>query len=288
MTPGRSKALFFASLGWLLAPLAAQARVLAQTAEPNPFLPTPGSSPSLAAAPLPPILPAAAAPLAPAPPASAPVAEYDPCACTTTGFSAGLNTNTVGCGQHELVAGSAAFSCFINDPRLCLQDVPLTPSQFLPGAASRQCSEQEAQAYLPRVSTLIVNTPQLISFANALRQANLSSIPGTQVTIFAPSNQAFSAAKANGVLTPEQLQDPALLKQLILASIVPRRLTAADLLSAGSVTAEGGQQLPVASPSAGQLMVGAGRVLLPDVLASNGVIHITDGWVWLPPPSAGG
>jgi hypothetical protein len=48
------------------------------------------------------------------------------------------------------------------------------------------------------------------------------------------------------------LQDPALLKQLILASIVPRRLTAADLLSAGSVTAEGSQQLPVASPSAGE------------------------------------
>ena len=133
---------------------------------------------------------------------------------------------------------------------------------------------------------------------------------------------------------PLLLQDPAFLRGLVLASIAPQRLTAADLAAAGMVTAADGQQLPVrAQPegkfwrraaavqtqkhcsrqltrapvlgsvqhcdapafaaaaaaalpavaaAAGQTQVGAASVELPDILASNGVIHITDGVVALP------
>lgn len=83
---------------------------------------------------------------------------------------------------------------------------------------------------------LAAPTAQLVSFANALRNANLSSIPGQQVTgqpappsleqwtldagpisthastvasppaVFAPSNQAFNAAVSSGRVTQQQLQ----------------------------------------------------------------------------------
>ena len=48
-------------------------------------------------------------------------------------------------------------------------------------------------------------------------------------------------------------QDPTFLRGLVLASIVPQRLTISDLASAGSVTATDGQQLPVKAQSGGMV-----------------------------------
>ncbi|KAI7842164.1 hypothetical protein COHA_004187 [Chlorella ohadii] len=199
-----------------------------------------------------------------------------------TGLSGGKNTSHIGCGQWDIVSGSNRFTCFVNDPARCTQGVALSPSAEFTGAATKECSAAEAQSNLPSISKLIVSTPQLVSFANALRQANLSSIPGEQVTIFAPSNQAFNAAVFSGTVTRDQLQDPTFLRGLVLASIVPQRLTTSDLASAGSVTATDGQQLPVKAQSGGQTIVGRAGIVLPDIQATNGIIHITDGFVALP------
>ncbi|PRW59362.1 ubiquitin-conjugating enzyme E2 34-like [Chlorella sorokiniana] len=232
---------------------------------------------------------AAAAP-GPAPGAGAGAAvdsSADPCACTQTGLSGGQNTSRIGCGQWDVVSGSNRFTCFVNDPARCTQGVALGASAEFPGAATKECTAEEAQPNLPSISKLIVSTPQLVSFANALRQANLSSIPGEQVTIFAPSNQAFNAAVFSGIVTREQLQDPTFLRGLVLASIVPQRLTTSDLASAGSLTAADGQQLPVKAQSGGQTIVGRAGVVLPDIQATNGIIQITDGFVALPAGTTG-
>ena len=113
------------------------------------------------------------------------------------------------------------------------------------------------------------------------------------------------------------MQDPEFLRGLLLASIVPQKLTAAQLAATGSVTAADGRQLAVTSQSggttccllrpacmfvrqktiragrlpptdcplppspdaallhAGQTVVGQAGVVLPDIQASNGIIHIT-------------
>ncbi|EFN53471.1 hypothetical protein CHLNCDRAFT_136745 [Chlorella variabilis] len=319
--PSQAMALALAlAAACLLLPASAQGRVLAQE-QPNPFLAAPtaangspaGPAAATAAAPpplsevvatpFPPALPAPApeAPAAPAPD-SEPTAEapapagraVDPCACTATGLSGGVNTTRVGCGQWDIVSGSAAFTCFVADPPRCTPagGAPLAPSTKFSGAATRVCSAQEAAPYLPTVSRLIVGTPQLVSFASALRQANLSSVPGQQVTIFAPSNQAFNTAVYSGRVSRQQLQDPTFLRQLVLAAIVPQRLTASDLVAAGTARAAGGQQLPVTSQLAGKLrrsgqtLVGSAGPVLPDLLASTGVIHIAAGFVALPAEAA--
>lgn len=72
----------------------------------------------------------------------------------------------------------------------CVQDPPacaatgatLTRSPIYPGAALRACTLAEAAPTLPSIAKLLVQTPQLVSFANALKQSQLTAIPGKQVT----------------------------------------------------------------------------------------------------------
>ncbi|KAL4427126.1 hypothetical protein ABPG77_001130 [Micractinium sp. CCAP 211/92] len=254
-------------------------------------IPVAPASPFPAAAPS----PAAAVPAPEAagalPPAAVPAAEpapeaavSGPCACTDTGLSGGANTSTVGCGQWDLVSGSNRFTCFVVDPAGCTATgtAKLTPSDAYPGAALRSCTLDEAQSFLPTISQLLVRTPQLASFVSALRMAGLASIPGNQVTICAPSNQAFNAAVYSGKVTRDQLQDPNYLRGLIIASIVPARATLAQMVALGNVTVLDGQNLPVRTQSGGQTIVGDAGVVLPDLLSQNGIVHITDGFVAMP------
>jgi hypothetical protein len=66
-----------------------------------------------------------------------------------------------------------------------------------------------------------------------------------------------------------------------------RQLTRAPVLTvqhcdAPAFAAAAAAALPAVAAAAGQTQVGAASVVLPDILASNGVIHITDGFVALP------
>ena len=47
---------------------------------------------------------------------------------------------------------------------------------------------------------MLSSSPQLSSFYQALKAANLSRVPGNEVTLFAPTDQAFSAAVMSGQL----------------------------------------------------------------------------------------
>ncbi|KAL4459138.1 hypothetical protein ABPG75_014003 [Micractinium tetrahymenae] len=262
----------------------------------GPIPPAAAPMPSPAAAPA----PEAVAPLSPAAvpaaaPAAAPAPEAEvaavtgPCACTATGVSGGANTSTVGCGQWDLVSGSNRFTCFVVDPAGCAAtgSAKLAQSAAYPGAALRACTVDEAQPFLPTVSQMLVRTPQLASFVSALRMANLSSIPGDQVTICAPSNQAFNAAVYSGKVTRDQLQasgeDPVFLQGLIRAAIVPARATLAQASPPAFVPARAVRRaiqpsLPLLSLPpllAGQTLVGDAGVVLPDLLAQNGIVHIT-------------
>lgn len=70
--------------------------------------------------------------------------------------------------------------------------------------------------------------------------------------VFAPSNQAFNAQVFAGRVTRQQLSDPAFLRGLLLASIVPRKLSAANLATAGPLTAADGRRLDVRAQSGGK------------------------------------
>jgi len=111
-------------------------------------------------------------------------------------------------------------------------------------------------------------------------------------TVFAPTNGAFGTLLDElGVTADELLADRRLLTQVLLYHVVAGEIKAADILGADlplSVTTLGGASLTV-NVAGGRVVLNNGRasVEIPDVDASNGVIHVVDN-VLLPPAVVSG
>jgi uncharacterized surface protein with fasciclin (FAS1) repeats len=124
----------------------------------------------------------------------------------------------------------------------------------------------------------------------AVKAAGLvATLEGTgPFTVFAPTNAAFAklpAGTVDALLKPEA---KAKLTAVLTYHVVPGRLTAAALMKAvkdGGGEAKyktvEGDELTIRQPSAGTLTVTDSKgdvstVTIPDVLQSNGVIHVVD------------
>jgi uncharacterized surface protein with fasciclin (FAS1) repeats len=97
-------------------------------------------------------------------------------------------------------------------------------------------------------------------------------------TVFAPTDAAF--AKVPAETLNALAADKEKLRKVLLYHVVPGRLTAADMQTGETKTAEGAS-LKV-NISGGSVSVDSSKVVAPDVMATNGVIHIIDS-VLLPP-----
>ncbi|MGI9579391.1 MAG: fasciclin domain-containing protein [Microthrixaceae bacterium] len=98
---------------------------------------------------------------------------------------------------------------------------------------------------------------------------------GGPFTVFAPTNEAFGEIPAE---TLEALRmDRAAQADIILGHVVPGTLTVDDLeaVSGGTLETAAGTQLTV-EVDGDEISVGGALVVLPDVLASNGVVHVID------------
>jgi len=99
-------------------------------------------------------------------------------------------------------------------------------------------------------------------------------------TVFAPTDEAFAALPEGTVeelLLPENRD---LLVQILSYHVVPGEFTSSDLTS-GEVQTAANESVMV-EVSADGVMVNEATVVQPDVMASNGVIHVID-QVILPP-----
>ncbi|KAL6782285.1 hypothetical protein ACKKBG_A06220 [Auxenochlorella protothecoides x Auxenochlorella symbiontica] len=192
------------------------------------------------------------------------------CPCTTDGQSNGVDTGRVGCGQWLVSQGSAEFVCYIASSSLCLGADPRQSTLFV-GAALRACDV--ATASLPSLAGLLAGTPQALLFVQALRAADIASFPGSQITVFAPTN----AAMATYVPAADLTDGPAM-RVLVLQSLASGALGRSELLEAGQVRMASGDTFPVtqvAGPDGNStLEVGGGEVVLADLYASDGVLHL--------------
>ncbi|QDU65618.1 fasciclin domain-containing protein [Engelhardtia mirabilis] len=94
-------------------------------------------------------------------------------------------------------------------------------------------------------------------------------------TVFAPTDAAF--AKLDPA-TLSALLEPANRDQLVAIlqyHVVPGRISARDAVGAGVATTLGGKDLRVRIAD-GQVLAGNGRVVVTDIEAANGVIHVVD------------
>lgn len=122
-----------------------------------------------------------------------------------------------------------------------------------------------------------VSAGQFNTLAKALQAAGLvDTLKGKgPFTVFAPTDEAFAKLPAGTIdelLKPESKEK---LKSILLYHVVSGKVTAAKVTKMSSAKTLNGQEVKI-STSGGKVMVNDATVVKPDVMASNGVIHVID------------
>jgi uncharacterized surface protein with fasciclin (FAS1) repeats len=119
----------------------------------------------------------------------------------------------------------------------------------------------------------------LVAAVQAAGLADTLSGPGP-FTVFAPTDEAF-AALPNGTVAA-LLEDPeGMLTEVLTYHVVSGKYMAADVVNLTAAPTVQGSSLTIAVDG-GTVMVDGSKVLITDIEASNGVIHVIDA-VMLPP-----
>ncbi len=114
--------------------------------------------------------------------------------------------------------------------------------------------------------------------------------PDAELTVFAPTNEAFEAALSALDLTAEELLAAPDLDSILTYHVLPEVVMSADIIAAGTeaivVDTVQGESLTITVTDSGDVrfLDAGGTVIEADVMASNGVIHVID--VVLLPPSS--
>jgi uncharacterized surface protein with fasciclin (FAS1) repeats len=164
---------------------------------------------------------------------------------------------------------------------------PADPSApFGPGCAGLPASgpgSAEAIADQP-VATAASQNPQLSTLVSAVTAAGLADTlnQAEAITVFAPTNDAF--AKIPEATLKGVLADKKALTDILTYHVVPGAVPAADVvgLDGEAVTTVNGAAITVGVADDGSVTLTdvAGNdvaVVVTDVQASNGVIHVIDG-----------
>ena len=155
-------------------------------------------------------------------------------------------------------------------------------ASFLVGGAPARTEVPPAQV---RTNGDIVQTAvaagQFKTLAKLLKRAGLVSAlqqPGPY-TVFAPTDAAFK--KVPKKTLNSLLRNKAKLKAVLLYHVVSGKLTAADVVKLSSATTLNGKDVRI-RVSGSNVFVNKAKVTKPDVMASNGVIHVVNR-VLIPP-----
>jgi len=139
------------------------------------------------------------------------------------------------------------------------------------------------QAQDETIVDLAVGNEDLSTLVTAVQAAGLVDVladPEAEWTVFAPTNEAFAALPAGAL--DALLADPELLTRVLTYHVVQGTVTSDQLSSmmapSMEMTAPGadlmGSELEITVGDS--VMVNDATVIIPDVLASNGVVHVID------------
>ncbi|KAI1870581.1 uncharacterized protein JN550_005124 [Neoarthrinium moseri] len=123
---------------------------------------------------------------------------------------------------------------------------------------------------IPMNVTDTLSKSNLTAAAGAIRTANLEKVLGDlrDVTIFAPNNDAFNAI---GNLAANMSTDD--LAKILGYHVINGTVAYSTDLRNQTVTSSSGQELRITVED-GAVFVNAARVTIPDLLVSNGVVHV--------------
>ena len=163
--------------------------------------------------------------------------------------------------------------------------------------ALTSCDNDDDSTNVPdtpqNIVEIAVNTPELSILVEALQLAdgNLVDVLSGDgpFTVLAPTNTAFSAfLTQNGFSTLDEVPTD-VLSQILLNHVIMSNIVSSDLISAGAGYASGsasnasGLNISIYfDVSNGVRFNNTASVLTPDVMASNGTVHIVDAVLGLP------
>ena len=163
----------------------------------------------------------------------------------------------------------------------CASDEPAPPPEAVRGGVA------ERPAAGPHTALdVVAETPELSTLAGLVEAADLGGVlrdTSQTITLFAPSDAAFAALPADALVALRN--DPAALRAVLLAHVLPTRLPSADVFAEIAFESAGGPELTVDAPDGAVTVrgpAGAGHVTTADLDAANGVVHVVDTVLALP------
>ena len=170
------------------------------------------------------------------------------------------------------------------DPTQCssAQPAPTTGPASLAGAAYKACTASQATSenHIPTVQQWLSALPQLKLFVNYILAANLTKIPGTEITVLAPTDASILAAQSTGALPSPTPANSEAARQFVLDQIIASGgIQSSSLIALGSIKLASNLTVPTGSSASGNVTIGNATIQVPDVFATNGIIQIVDGLV---------
>jgi uncharacterized surface protein with fasciclin (FAS1) repeats len=151
----------------------------------------------------------------------------------------------------------------------------------------------QAPAPTKSIVEIAAGNPEFSTLVSLVQKAGLVaaiSSPGP-FTVFAPTNAAFEKlAKAAPATYQAVLADPALLTKVLTYHVVAGAIKSTQAISVaqqnGKVNSLEGEPISLSIKDGKLTLNGSSTVVTPDILATNGVIHVID-TVIVPPSLAG-
>ena len=141
------------------------------------------------------------------------------------------------------------------------------------GAAT---SEGGGSAAAGNIVAVAKETPELSILVEAVAAAGLVETleePGPY-TVFAPTNEAFEAlgGKLEELLEPQNKKE---LTEILTYHVAPGEVSSGELENGQMIETVQGEDLEVAIKGE-EVTVNGAKVVMPDVPASNGIVHVID------------
>lgn len=143
-------------------------------------------------------------------------------------------------------------------------------------------TDTQANAGEETVVDLVQQSNSFSTLEQAIQAAELEDVLSTEgpYTVFAPTDEAFAALPPETLDQLLQPENQDALRQILTYHVVPGSITSPSVTPGELSTVEGSSL--VVDNAAGEVLVDGARVVEPDIIASNGVVHAID-QVLLPP-----
>ena len=164
---------------------------------------------------------------------------------------------------------------------------PTTAPAATPAPTTAAPSTAPSASAAAMAKDIVETATEAGSFKTLLTAAKAAGLVETlqgegPFTVFAPTDAAFAALPAGHARG--LLEDPAALKKILLYHVVSGAVTADKVVGLTSATSVEGSPIAIAVKDGSVYLNDSAKVVTPDMMASNGVIHVIDK-VILPPAS---